>query len=153
MTQALGEIDIREFWNAHPCGDACVDASFAADYERFFQAYDAYRYRVEGHILECLDAIDWRGKDVLEVGLGQGADSEQIIRRDARWNGLDLTPEAVDRVSTRLTLRNLPFGKIREGSILSPPYDAHSFDIVFSHGVLHHVPDIRRASSQIARLL
>jgi SAM-dependent methyltransferase len=52
-----------------------------------------------------------------------------------------------------LLLKGLPFEEIRQGSILQAPYpDAH-FDRVFSHGVLHHVPEIRRASAQIARML
>ena len=50
------------------------------------------------HIPECLDRIDWQDKKVLEIGLGQGAESEQLIRRGARWSGLDLTEESVDRV-------------------------------------------------------
>lgn len=149
----MEETTIRDFWNTHPCGEYVVDATFAAEAERFFTDYDAYRYRVEGHILECLDAIHWRDQDVLEIGLGQGADSEQLIRRGASWSGLDLTPEAVNRVRTRLTLRNLPFGNIRVGSILEPPYAPRSFDKIYSHGVLHHVPDIQRASAQIAKLL
>jgi SAM-dependent methyltransferase len=147
------EVDVRDFWNSHPCGAEMIPVEFHADAEAFFRKYDEHRYRVEPHILDCLDAIDWRGKRVLEIGLGQGADSEQLIRRGAIWHGLDLTDEAVHRVRTRLQLRNLPFSDIRVGSILSPPYDAGQFDIVFSHGVLHHVPDVRSASTQIARLM
>jgi 2-polyprenyl-3-methyl-5-hydroxy-6-metoxy-1,4-benzoquinol methylase len=147
------EQQIKSFWNAHPCGEFVVDAQFTAEAERFFHDYDAYRYRVERHIPECLDAIDWKDKEVLEIGLGQGADSEQLIRRGARWSGLDLTPEAVHRVRTRLTLRQLPYGDIRVGSILEPPYAPGTFDKIYSHGVLHHVPDIQRASAQIAKLL
>jgi SAM-dependent methyltransferase len=147
------EETIRDFWNTHPCGEWVMDTKFAADAERFFAVYDAHRYSIEGHILECLDAIDWKGKDVLEIGLGQGADSEQLIRRGARWNGLDLTPEAAQRVRTRLQLRKLPHGEIKVGSILEPPYAPASFDKIYSHGVLHHVPEIRRASAQIAKLL
>ena len=151
--KALSELDIRDFWNTHPCGAEMIPTDFRADAEEFFRRYDAHRYRVEPHILECLDKIDWRGKEVLEIGLGQGADSEQLIRRGAHWNGLDLTPEAVQRVTARLRLHDLPHGDIRQGSILNPPYESGRFDVIFSHGVLHHVPDIRVAAAQIARLL
>ena len=149
----MEEAGIKDFWNTHPCGEWVVDSQFAQEAERFFTDYDAYRYRVEGHILKCLDGIDWRGKDVLEIGLGQGADSEQLIRRGARWSGLDLTPEAAQRVRTRMALHKLPFGDVRVGSILEPPYAPASFDAIYSHGVLHHVPDIQRASGEIAKLL
>src|SRR5919205_479392 len=116
----MNEAEVQSFWNAHPCGDAIVGGlheEFENDYERFFAAYDAWRYRREGHILGCLDRTDWRGQRVLEIGLGQGAESEQLIRRGAAWSGLDLTQESVDRVRTRLTLRDLPYVDLRCGSV------------------------------------
>lgn len=152
----MNETDIQSFWNAHPCGDHIVGGlhgQFADDYESFFAAYDGWRYRQEGHIPDCLDRIDWRGKRVLEIGLGQGAESEQLIRRGARWSGLDLTPESVERVRARLTVRDLPHDAVRQGSALSIPWPDNSFDLVFSHGVLHHIPDIRTAQAEIHRVL
>ena len=138
----MNETEVREFWNAHPCGDHIVGGlhgEFGNDYERFFAAYDAWRYDQEGHIPACLDRFDFRDKRVLEIGLGQGAESEQLIRRGARWSGLDITPESVERVRARLELRELPHDKLRQGSALDIPWSDDSFDVVFSHGVLHHI--------------
>jgi SAM-dependent methyltransferase len=152
----MNETEVQSFWNAHPCGDHIVGGlhgSFGDDYERFFAAYDAWRYDQEGHIPACLDRFSWKGQKVLEIGLGQGAESEQLIRRGASWSGLDLTPEAVDRVAARLALRDLPYDNLKQGSALDIPYADDSFDVVFSHGVLHHIPDIRRAQSEIHRVL
>jgi SAM-dependent methyltransferase len=152
----MNETDVQSFWNAHPCGDHIVGGlrqEFAADYARFFTAYDAWRYRQEGHILACLDRTDWQGRKVLEVGLGQGAESEQLIRRGARWSGLDLTAESVARVGARLSIRDLPHDDLKQGSALAIPYPDDAFDIVFSHGVLHHIPDIRRAQAELHRVL
>ena len=151
----MQELQIRDFWEHHPCGDHQVGglAAFAQDYETFFREYDAFRYQREGHILGCLDAINFRDRKILEIGLGQGADSEQIIRRGGRWSGLDLTNESVARVRTRLQLRNLPYDDIRQGSALKIPYPDASFDMVFSHGVLHHIPEIGAAQAEIARVL
>jgi SAM-dependent methyltransferase len=152
----MNESDVCEFWNAHPCGDHIVGGlhgEFADDYERFFAAYDAWRYDQEGHIPACLDRFDFRDQRVLEIGLGQGAESEQLIRRSARWSGLDLTPESVERVRARLELRGLPYDNLREGSALDIPWPDGSFDVVFSHGVLHHIPDIRTAQAEIHRVL
>lgn len=143
---------IRDFWDAHPCGDHQVE-NLKTDYEEFFQRYDEFRYSRERHILRRLDAIDFKGKCVLEIGLGEGADSEQIIRRGAIWSGLDLTPESVKRVSTRLRLRELPYQRLECGSALAMPFNDNSFDMVFSHGVLHHIPDVRAAQREIARVL
>jgi SAM-dependent methyltransferase len=152
----MNETDVQEFWNAHPCGDHIVGGlhgEFADNYERFFAAYDAWRYDQERHIPSCLDRFDFRDKRVLEIGLGQGAESEQLIRRGAHWSGLDLTRESVERVSARLELRELPHDDIRQGSALDIPWPDGSFDIVFSHGVLHHIPDIHTAQAEIHRVL
>jgi SAM-dependent methyltransferase len=100
-----------------------------------------------------LDAIDFKGKRVLEIGLGEGGDSEQIIRRGAIWSGLDLTPESIERVSTRLRLRALPYERLECGSALAMPFEDNSFDVVFSHGVLHHIPAVKVAQREIARVL
>ncbi|MEA2539187.1 MAG: hypothetical protein QOH35_553, partial [Acidobacteriaceae bacterium] len=115
--EEMTEQAICEFWDAHPCGESQVE-SLRADHEAFFRRYDAFRYEKEAHILKRLDAIDFKGKHVLEIGLGQGADSEQIIRRGAIWSGLDLSPESVSRVSTRLRLRGLPYNRLACGSAL-----------------------------------
>ena len=151
----MNEADIGDFWNRNPCGDMQVGglAQRRGDYEKFFSDYDAFRYRKEGHILRCLNEIDFKGKNVLEIGLGQGADGEQIIKRGAIWSGIDLTAESVARVKTRLSLRKLPHQSVARGSVLDIPHDAASFDIVFSHGVLHHVPDILTAQCEIHRVL
>jgi SAM-dependent methyltransferase len=152
----MNETEVRAFWNAHPSGDHIVGGlhgEFGDDYARFFAAYDAWRYDQEGHIPACLDRFDFRDKRVLEIGLGQGAESEQLIRRGARWSGLDLTPESVERVRARLELRELPHEDLRQGSALDIPWPDGSFDVVFSHGVLHHIPDIRTAESEIHRVL
>jgi ubiquinone/menaquinone biosynthesis C-methylase UbiE len=146
------EDEIRDFWNTHPCGDHQVE-SLKGDYEAFFARYDELRFWREGHILRRLDAINFKGKRVLEIGLGQGADSEQIIRRGAVWSGVDLTPEAVARVGARLRLRNLACERLECASALALPFPDNSFDVVFSHGVLHHIPEVKEAQREIARVL
>ena len=151
----MNEIQIKEFWNRFPCGEALTGSLLEhdGDYESFFSDYDRFRYNLESHIVKCLDRIAFQGKLVLEIGLGQGADSEQIIRRGGIWSGLDLTQESVNRVATRLRIRKLPFRELRTGSVLEIPFENSSFDIIFSHGVLHHVPDIRSAQRELHRVL
>jgi ubiquinone/menaquinone biosynthesis C-methylase UbiE len=152
QANSFDEQTIRDFWNAHPCGEQFAER-FDADYAKFFESYDAWRYKQEAHILKRLDAIDFGGKKVLEIGLGQGADSEQLIKRGAIWSGLDLTEESVNRVRRRLDLHCLPCQSLKIGSVLDIPHEDGSFDIVFSHGVLHHVPEIHKAQKEIARVL
>jgi SAM-dependent methyltransferase len=152
----MDEQTVQDFWQTHACGDAQVGGlreRFGGDYEKFFTDYDRFRYQTERHLSACFDALQLSGKQVLEIGLGEGADSESLIRRGALWSGVDLTAESIERVRTRLTLRDLPFEDLRQGSVLELPFADNSFDMVFSHGVLHHVPEIRRAEKEIHRVL
>jgi len=152
----MDEQAIQTFWQDHACGDAQIGGlheRFRDDYEEFFTGYDNFRYQNERHLPACLDALNVAGKRVLEIGLGEGSDSERLIRSGARWSGVDLTDESIERVRARLTLRNLRHDELRQGSVLALPFADDSFDMVFSHGVLHHVPDIKRAQSEIHRVL
>lgn len=151
----MKEKDIKEFWHNNPCGELGVGtlAKYGSNYLKFFDDYDKYRYELEDHIFDCLDALNLNGKKVLEIGLGQGADSEQIIRRGGLWSGVDLTEESIRRVSLRLQLKKLDYDEVKQGSALELPFEDNSFDLVYSHGVLHHIPDIKQAQKEISRVL
>ena len=150
------EAEIQDFWQKNPCGAWLVGDLTAEErraYEEFFVRYDEYRYAKEPHILTNLDKIDFQGKRVLEIGLGQGADGEAIVKRGGVYSGVDLTDESVKRVKMRFELRSLAYETIEQASALELPFEDGSFDIVFSHGVLHHIPEIQKASAEIARVL
>jgi len=148
----MDENTVQSFWNAHPCGEGLV-GGLSDDYEEFFKRYDAFRYGESKHLLGCLDGIDFKEKRVLEIGLGLGADAEQIIRRGGLYSGVDLTDQSVSRVATRFAIRGLPYERLVVGSACNLPFDTASFDIVFSHGVLHHIPEIGLAQAEIRRVL
>jgi ubiquinone/menaquinone biosynthesis C-methylase UbiE len=142
--------NIKQFWNENPVGSNFVD------YEQdrsFYTKYDEFRYRTEGHILQELDQIDFKDKKTLEIGLGQGADSMQIIQRGALYYGIDLTEESVRRVKERFRLFDKKYCEVQVANAEHIPYDDNSFDIVYSHGVIHHSPGIRQIVAEIHRVL
>lgn len=151
----MKEQQVQAFWEQYPCGDFMVGRldSYKENYEEFFRDFDNYRQRTEGHIAKCLQEINFSGKKTLEIGLGQGTEAEQIIRMGAQYSGVDLTEESIRRVNVRFQLRNLVFDVLQQGSVLDLPFEDNSFDIVFSHGVLHHVPEIHQAQKEIHRVL
>ena len=126
---------------------------FSGNYGAFFEAYDKWYYETQPHVLDALSKFHWHNRRVLEIGLGQGADSEQLISRGARWSGIDLTEESTRRVSKRLELRRLKYEAIVQASAVAIPFLDCQFDVVFSHGVLHHIPEIQSAQNEIRRVL
>jgi ubiquinone/menaquinone biosynthesis C-methylase UbiE len=147
---------IKSRWEEIPVGENIIGSlsgDFGGDYDAFFRAFDVWRYKTEGHIVHALDRFQWQGKRVLEIGLGQGTESEQLIRRGAVWSGIDLTEESVTRVRMRLDMRGLSYEQLVQGSSTQLPFPDRQFDIVFSHGVLHHIPNVDAAQREIRRVL
>jgi ubiquinone/menaquinone biosynthesis C-methylase UbiE len=141
---------IKQFWNEQPVG-----SNFVA-YEQgkaFYERYDEFRYRTEGHILKELDALDVKDKSVLEIGLGQGADSMQLINRGAIYHGIDLTEESVRRVKERFQLFDKHYREVQVANAEQIPYSDNYFDLVYSHGVIHHSPRIEPIVAEIYRVL
>ena len=152
--KTASERDIQSFWNANPCGEWMIGGrGNEEEANQFFDRFDSLRYSTIPHIPDCLDNIDFQEKRTLEIGLGLGADAEQIVRRGAKYNGLDLTEASVQRVKERMRVRELPYETIKQGSALAIPHPDNHFDIVFSYGVLHHIPDIHAATKEIFRVL
>ncbi len=150
------ENQIRTFWQNNSCGSRLVgdlSGETLEAYRDFFNRYDKYRYDTEPHILSGLDCINFSGKKILEIGLGQGTDAEQIIKRGGVYSGIDLTEESIKRTKTRFLLKNLPFEKLEQSSAGNIPFSDDSFDIIYSFGVLHHIPDIKKAQKEILRVL
>jgi ubiquinone/menaquinone biosynthesis C-methylase UbiE len=142
--------EIKTFWNTNP-----VDNNFVAykSEKAFYKEYDNFRYKTQGHILKELDRIDFKDKKVLEIGLGQGADSSYIIQRGAKFSGIDLTEESVRRLEERFDLFDIPYESLKIGNATQLPYEDNSFEIIYSHGVLHHSPYIEKIVDEIYRVL
>lgn len=150
------ENGIARFWESNPCGDSAAGGlahAYELDYGRFFEEYDRLRYVEESHIPSCLDWLGACRKRVLEIGIGEGTEAEGLIRRGALWTGLDLTEESARRMQQRARIHRLCPVRIVRGSATNIPVADGSFDLVFSHGVLHHVPDIGAAQREIHRVL
>lgn len=140
---------IADFWETAACGEDLYLTSRDAE---GYQAQRDVRYRLEPYVLPFIDAESWRGKRVLEIGVGLGSDHELLAAHGAELSGIDLTERAVARTSERL--RNVGFrSDLRVGDAENLPYPDCSFDMVYSWGVIHHTPDTTRAAREILRVL
>ena len=141
---------VRAFWQAHPCGTKFSDAEIGP--REFFERIETHRYEKEWHIPAAADFAGTRGLRVLEIGCGVGTDGAQFAKAGADYTGVDLTDAAIELARKRFELFGLS-GKfeVADGERLQFPDE--SFDIVYSHGVLHHTPDIVAAVREIYRVL
>ena len=141
---------VRAFWQANPCGTKFADAQPGT--RRFFELVEEHRYRTEWHIPQAANFAGSRGLKVLEIGCGLGTDGAQFAKAGAAYTGVDLTEAAIELARRRFELFELP-GSFRtaDAERLDVPDD--SFDLVYSHGVLHHTPDTAAAISEIHRVL
>ncbi|HET7112270.1 MAG TPA: class I SAM-dependent methyltransferase [Pyrinomonadaceae bacterium] len=141
---------VRDFWQNHPCGTKFADAQPGS--RLFYELVEQHRYDKEWHIPEAAGFDQAKNLRVLEVGCGLGTDGAQFAKAGAAYTGIDLTEAAVDLARRRFELFNLP-GTFRVADAEGLDFPDDSFDIVYSHGVLHHTPDTAGAIREIHRVL
>jgi len=155
-TSAQGDLDVRnaEFWD-ELCGSALarqvgITDATPSSLSRFDAAYMSMYPYLRSYIPARLDGVE-----VLEIGLGYGTLSGELVGRGADYHGLDIAAGPVEMVRHRLRLagRADPEQRVVQGSALDVPHADGSFDRVFTIGCLHHTGDIPRAVSEVHRVL
>jgi ubiquinone/menaquinone biosynthesis C-methylase UbiE len=121
-----------------------------AYYDDFATTYDRGRDAGYHRVIDDLEAgivLPYAaGARVLEVGCGTGLILQRVapVAGDAR--GIDLSPGMLAAARARGL-------NVQEGSATSLPFDAGSFDLVYSFKVLAHVPDVGLALEEVSRVL
>jgi ubiquinone/menaquinone biosynthesis C-methylase UbiE len=141
---------VRAFWQANPCGTKFTDVEMGTP--AFYERVEEHRYTKEWHIPLAADFESARGQRVLEIGCGLGTDGAQFAKAGAVYTGVDLTDAAIDLARKRFELFDLA-GEFRTADAENLDFADNSFDLVYSHGVLHHTPDTARAVQEVHRVL
>lgn len=140
---------VAEFWSRASCGeDLYLHGHSSQDYRNQMTE----RYRLEPYIPEFVDAARWRGKKVLEIGVGLGSDHQLFAEAGAILSGVDYTERAVEHTKRRLALLGLQ-SELQPADAEALPFSSDSFDLVYSWGVIHHSPNTPRAAQEILRVL
>ncbi|MBK6912282.1 MAG: class I SAM-dependent methyltransferase [Ignavibacteriales bacterium] len=121
-------------------------------FKRVFEEYTVFRYKKTHHLPLYINFDCAAGKDVLEIGLGIGADGINWARKSKTYTGVDLTNEAVEATKIHFNLKGLA-GNIIQGNAEKLDFPNEAFDLVYSHGVLHHTPNMVSAFNEINRVL
>ncbi len=141
---------VRAFWQENPCGTKFADAPPGS--RRFYELVEEHRYKKEWHIPAAASFDKTNNLKVLEVGCGLGTDGAQFAKVGADYTGIDLTDAAIELARRRFELFQLP-GDFRVADAERLDFPDNSFDIVYSHGVLHHTPDTPGAIREVHRVL
>jgi ubiquinone/menaquinone biosynthesis C-methylase UbiE len=141
---------VHGFWNTEACDTG--EVKNASDEVDFYEKFREQRYRTQWHIPLLVPFTAAKGKKVLEIGIGNGADGAMFALNGAEYTGVDLTEAALDATRKHFRVLGLP-GTFQKGNAEQLTFADNSFDIVYSHGVLHHTPDIQRAIDEVWRVL
>jgi len=140
--------DVKNYWNNQPCN--IKHSSKDINTYQYFEEVSNKRYFVEPHIPEFAGFNKYKDKKVLEIGCGIGTDAQEFAKHGAIYKGIDLTENSIDICKNRFHLFNLD-GIFEIGNI--EEYCSEEYDLIYSFGVLHHIPDITKALSNIYNML
>lgn len=144
--------DVKKFWEENPlCISMIPHEPGSADY---FQYYDHLREEIESveYSHELHEYSSFSGKNVLDVGCGNGYILSKYATNGANTFGIDITEIGVELSKKRFQLESLQ-GDFRVADAQNLPYEDNFFDCVCSMGVLHHVPDTKKGIEEIYRVL
>jgi ubiquinone/menaquinone biosynthesis C-methylase UbiE len=118
----------------------------------FFAEIETHRYALEPDIAELVQFERWADKDVLEAGCGMATDGVRFVRAGARYVGVDFSRTALGLAARRLE-RETGTAELVQASITDLPFTDASFDLVYSNGVIHHLPETAAAVAEFLRVL
>ena len=91
-------------------------------------------------------------KKVLEIGCGLGCMLMNWAKNGANSTGIDLNATSIEQTKRRFELHDLKADiRLEDANNLS--FDDHSFDYVWSWGVLHHSPNLELSIKELFRVL
>jgi ubiquinone/menaquinone biosynthesis C-methylase UbiE len=141
---------VRRFWDNEPCGTC--NSEDAVGSAAFFRSVEAHRYEQEFQIPLVAEFTEHAGHRILEIGGGLGTDGRQFARNGAHYVDLDLSRQSLEMARRGFAVEQLP-GRFLNGDAEHQPFRSEIFDVVYSHGVLHHTPDTERTIAEVHRLL
>lgn len=154
----VNQNDISNYWEKEVCGTRFVD-SIKDESKHYYEIRES-RYKVEPYIKEFAFGKEnekLKGKKILEIGVGAGTDFIGFLQRGAICYGIDATDAAISETKKNIKYAlsenkyNLAFLETINAENL--PFKDNYFDIIYSHGVLHHAKNTMKCLSEAQRVL
>lgn len=105
---------------------------------------------------QIVDGVDLRGRTVLDIGCGSGGVTLHLAEtfQPARIVGIDVEAPVLDQARRRAETRGLTgiveFQQVSPGPL---PFEAGTFDVVFSKDSIVHIPDKETLFGEVFRVL
>lgn len=139
-----------------PQGEKMILKSFSTEWLGYKWTGESYWGMKLDDRLKCIqyelatDRYSLKHSLLLEVGIGVGAGADALTRSEyCEVVGMDLG-YSVDQA--RCYFGSNPRLHIVQASLFSLPFQPATFDLVYSHGVLHHTYSAQEAFKKIAKL-
>ncbi len=103
-------------------------------------------------VRRCVSDVDLNGAVVLDIGCGVGGADLVLSGMGARVTGIDIEAGLLERARRRAQQAEIEvvYRLVEPGPL---PFDARSFDHVFTHAAIIHVPDKAAMFAEILRVL
>ena len=146
--------DIQDFWSRNVnaeriMGNPVSQSSRGED--NYFAELETQRYRSHRHLIPWINSMN-EGKTVLELGCGIGMDTFSMAKNGLKVTALDLTEVGVTTAKNGFQKSTLN-GSFLVGDAGLLPIKEHSFDYVYSFGVLHHAANTEKTITEVYRVL
>ncbi len=129
-----------------------VGGSHSPGDKQYYEAALQHRYHLYQEIPEIASFASFAGRDVLEIGTGQGADHYMFSKYGTRLYGIDIT-EKHCRMTREFLKAMGKDARVSCADACALPFPSDSFDHVYSCGVLLLVERIDHALAEIRRVL
>ncbi len=147
---------IQIYWNKQPCNIRHSNKEYLS--RAYFDEIKKKRYFVESHIKKFADFKKYKNKHVLEIGCGIGTDAIEFIRNGANYIGIDYSIESINICKQRL--KTLGLSKTNTSFLYGDAENLSKhkflknkkFDLIYSFGVLHHTPNMKKCFDEIYKL-
>jgi ubiquinone/menaquinone biosynthesis C-methylase UbiE len=117
---------------------------------------DVGQRQVRLKLVKALGGLDGRRfGDALEIGSGTGYFSLNLVQLGVveRLTATDISPGMLKRLAATAAALGLDGVSTVATEAERLPFEDQSFDLVFGHAVLHHIPDLDRAFAEFRRVL
>lgn len=113
----------------------------------------AFRFeKLLAYLPEVFNFAGYAGQRVLCIGDGSGIDAIEFARGGATVNVVDMSQKAIDLTKKHAQEAGVEIvADVEDATALH--FEDGIFDLVYSFGVIHHIPDVDKAVSEIARVL